>query len=334
MLKIYLPVFILLILSGCKTGEIDEISILNEEVNFEITEHLYPGTHVLAIAHAGPNHWFYAAGKEIIEVISNQRTIHTVSSQVRSMDWNKPEGALWFGTETSGLGRLKNGEISYFTKESHGLPRTQHVRNITCDNQGGVWFNSSAHKLGGVGYYRNGNFTFYTPGNSILPDNLVKSIATDGTNIYIATGGYVNQQKLVRIKGYTWELLPVTGYYLTGIAADRNGMVYVIDDYGLSSSFPNNSHIIRFDGQYTTSLRPIATPGSWYYPYQVAIDKRDYLWVAKAETGKENKPVHVYTGKEWLEPASFPEDWINCITVDHANTVWLGTINGIYRLKQ
>ncbi len=323
----------LLLISGCKTGEIDDITLLNEEISFEITAHLYPGTSIKAITFADQNHWFCASGNEIIEVKSEQKTIHSVTSEVISMDWNKTEGALWFGTNSSGLGQLKNGSISYFTRESHGLPRTEYIRNIVCDREGGVWFNSSAHKMGGLAYYKNGSFNFYNPENSILPDNLVKSIANSGNNIYVTTGGYVGQQKLVKISGTQWELLPVTGYYLMDMTFDRNEILYIIDDYSLSSSTLNKSRIIVFDGQKIENLTPDNVSGSWYHPYILNTDMRNYLWVAKFES-ETSKCLQVYNGKDWIEPTSFPDDFINCISTDSRNSVWLGTTNGIYVLEQ
>ena len=323
----------LLLISGCKTGEIDDITLLNEEVSFKITAHLYPGKSIKAIAFADQNYWFSTSGNEIIEVISDQKTIHSVTSEVISVDWNIAEGALWFGTISSGLGKLKNGSISYFTKASHGLPRTEYIRNIVCDRGGGVWFNSSAHKMGGLAYYKNGSFTFYNPENSILPDNLVKSIAYSGNNIYVSTGGYVGQQKLVKISGDQWELLPVTGYYLMDMTVDRNEILYLIDDYSLSSSMLNKSRIIVFDGHKIETLVPDIVSGSWYHPYIVKTDMRNYLWAAKFGSETHNS-LQVYNGKVWIEPTSFPEDFIHCISIDNQNSVWLGTDNGIYLLEQ
>ena len=334
MLKICLPFIILLIISGCKTGEIDEISNLNEEIRFEVSEHLYLGNQVKAIAFAGPDHWFFASGNEIMEVINSQQKVHTASSPVISMAWNKKEEALWFGTQTSGLGRLKNGQISYFTKESHGLPRTEYIRNVNCDENGEVWFNTSAHKLGGLGRYKEGNFQFYTPENSLLPDNLIKSISIQGKNVYVATGGYVTQQKLIRISGENWELLPVNGYYLMDMAVDRKGIVYIIDDYSLSSAFPNNSGIFVYDGQEVTKTKPEMAPGYWYNPYLLTTDQRNYLWVAQFRSGAENIILQVYNGKEWIQPTSFPDVHIHCMAADKANTLWIGTGNGILKLKQ
>jgi ligand-binding sensor domain-containing protein len=327
-------IFLFLLLTfGCKTGDIDDFAILNEEISFEISAHHYPGTIIKAIAVAGPNHWFCAAGNDIIEVKNDQKTIRSVTSEVISMDWNKTEEALWFGTHSSGLGQLKNGSISYFTKDSHGLPRTEYIRNIVCDREGGVWFNSSAHKMGGLAYHKNGSFTFFSPENSILPDNLVKCIAYNGKNIYVNTGGYVGQQKLLKITGDQWELMPLTGYYLMDMAVDRNEIIYVIDDYSLSSSFPNNSRIIVFDGQKIQTITPENISGAWYHPYILATDLRNYLWVAKFG-GETSQNLQVYNGKDWIEPTSFPGDFIHCISIDSRNRVWLGTDNGIYLLEQ
>ena len=179
---------LLLLLLCCKTGEIDDVSFLSEEVRFEISNHQYPGVSIKAITIVSADHWFYASGNAIKEVKTGQETVHRATSEVLSMSWNKVDEALWFGTRSSGLAKLKNGHVTYFTRESHGLPRTEFIRNVACDNEGGVWFNSSAHRVGGLGYYKNGQFTFYNPENSTLPDNLVKSISISGKSVYVEIG--------------------------------------------------------------------------------------------------------------------------------------------------
>jgi ligand-binding sensor domain-containing protein len=331
--RIWQIVLFLIILTGCKTGEIDDIALLDEEIRFEITKHLFPDTNINAIAFAEPNHWFYASGNTITQVKYDQTSVYTTSTAVISMDWNKMEETLWFGTDSSGLGQLKNGVITYFTKESHGLPRTNYIRDVTCDEDGGTWFNSSAHKQGGLGYHKNGIFTFYTPDNSLLPDNLVKSIACNGKSVYVATGGYVNQQKMVKISEGNFEVLPVTGYYLTDMAVDKEDKVYVIDDHSLSSIAISRSNILLHDGKSTRPIAPEITAGTWYHPYILATDLRNYLWVAKF--GSDNaKNLQVYDGKEWLEPSDFPDAFIKCLAVDKKNTLWIGTNKGIYLIDQ
>jgi len=333
MLRNCVLIGLITLLLCCKTGEIDEIAFLNEEVNFEISDHLYPSVSIKALSIVGQDHWFYASGSVITEVKEGLVTVHTATSEVLSMSWNKTEEALWFGTRSSGLAKLKNGHASYYTKESHGLPRTEFIRNVTCDNDGGVWFNSSAHKLGGLGYHKDGMFSFYTPENSALPDNLVKSISISGKSVYVATGGTVTQQKVVKITGDRWELLPITGYYLMGMTVDRNNALYVIDDYSLSSSFINSTNINVYDGQKIQTLSPESTYGLWYHPYLLAIDQRNYLWVAQFGSGTI-KNLQVWNRKQWFEPETFPNDHIQCIAFDNKNTAWVGTNNGIYLVKQ
>lgn len=333
MLRNCVLIGLITLLLCCKTGEIDEIAFLNEEVNFEISDHLYPGVSIKALTIVDTDHWFYASGSAITEVKTGQETVHTAMSEIISMSWNKTEEALWFGTRSSGLAKLKNGHASYFTKESHGLPRTEFVRNVACDNQGGVWFNSSAHRLGGLGYYKNGSFTFYTPENSDLPDNLVKSIAVCENNVYVATGGTVSQQKVVKISGENWKLLPITGYYLMGMTVDRNNYLYVIDDYTLSSSLLISTFIIFYDGQKTKNLAPESSSALSYHPYLLAIDQRNYLWVAQFGSGTI-KNLQVWNRKQWFEPETFPNDHIQCIAFDNKNTAWVGTNNGIYLIEQ
>jgi len=268
-----------------------------------------------------------------MEVNDDQKTVYPVTSQVISMAWNKSDGCLWFGTQSSGLGRLKNRQVTYYTKENHGLPRKDYIRDITCDNEGRVWFNASAHQLGGPGYYKNGEFHFFTPENSLLPDNLVKSIAYRENHLYIATGGYVGHQKIAMVTGSDWALLPVTGYYLKDMAIDKKGVLYVIDDHSLSSMYPNNTVIIVFNGVKTETLVPPQTTAAIFYPHLLTTDLRNYLWVTKFSAGS-GKSLSVYNGSDWFESEKFPDDFVHCFTVDSKNTIWIGTENGIYQLAQ
>jgi ligand-binding sensor domain-containing protein len=314
--------------SGCNIITEKEELILNPEIDFTISSHLAIGKEITSIVAIDENNYFYSIGNEIF-CIENSRENHmSATSKVLAMAWNDIGKVLWFGTWSSGLARFKDGKISYFTQISNNLPRDL-VSDLVCDCNGTVWFSSSAHLLGGLGRYMNGGFKFYAPGNSSLPDNLIKSIACVGDRIFVATGGTVTQQKVVEIDGNKWKLLPVAGYYLMDMDVDREGRVYVIDDVGLSSSSNSTNKIYLFDND---NYRNILTDGSW--PHCLKTDLRNYLWVSKS--GPENSGnLTVYDGKSWHEvPFGFPEMFINCISVDKDNAIWLGTTDGIYMLKQ
>jgi len=333
MKKLYLLMTVVAFATACKTGEIDEIPMSNPEISFEVTEHLGVGENVKNLCPVNQKTYFYSVGANIIRVQNDQQTTFTTSSEILSLAWNNAEEALYFGTHASGLGCLKNGQIHYFTESSHGLPRNL-VRHVVCDSEGGVWFNTSAHLLGGLGYLQNNRVVIFTPQNSLLPDNLIKSIVCRDQEIWVATGGYVTYQKVVKIAAGQWELLPIYGYYLMEMDVDTNGALNIIDDYGLSSSFSVTNHIINYTGKQTKILLPPGATRFSFYPYRLKSDRRNYLWVAKYSS-PDAKQLIVYNGESWIEaPASFPDDFINCIATDPQNRIWLGTTNGIYRLDQ
>ncbi len=207
------------------------------------------------------------------------------------------------------------------------------VFHVACDSKGRVWFSSSAHLLGGLGCYSDGTFQFFTPDNSILPDNLIKDITCNGENVYVATGGYVGQQKVVEISNGEWKLLPVEGYYLMDMDVSKKGTLYVIDDVSLSSSYQMTNKVYRLRNDSVVNILPDVS--RWdYYPHRVKADLRDYLWLAKFSSG-ESPNLAVFDGERWQEPpAGFPELLINCMAVDRSNALWLATTNGIYILPQ
>jgi ligand-binding sensor domain-containing protein len=311
--------------------EKDEL-ILNSEINFTVSSHIVPGKDITSIVAIDENNYYYSVGNEIFCIENSRENQMEATSKVLAMAWNNPQNSLWFGTLSSGLGQLVDKKISYFTQSSDQLPRDL-ISDLVCDSNGTVWFSSSAHLLGGLGCYRDGKFKFYTPDNSSLPDNLVKSIACLGDKVYVVTGGTVTQQKVVIIDNNRWKQLPVLGYYLMDMDVDREGKVYVIDDVSLSSSsFMTNKIYICENDKYRNILPETSRFNFW--PHCLKTDLRNYLWVSKS--GSENNVnLAVYDGENWHEaPFYFPEMFINCISVDKNNTIWLATTNGIYVLKQ
>jgi ligand-binding sensor domain-containing protein len=235
------------------------------------------------------------------------------------------------GTFSSGLVCVKNGTIRYYDQQNYQLPRAG-VRDVLCDPEGRVWFNCSAHKLGGLGLLSGDKIEIFTPSNSALPDNLVKSIAFRNRKVYVATGGTVTQQKVAVLDEDGWKTLPVTGYYLMDMDVDLEGKVYVIDDTGLSSSMITNKiYVLDQDG-----FRDILQQTNRFEstPYIVKTDLRNYLWVVQF-TQDMNRTLFLYDGKSWHRaPEDFPKMYIKCLSVDRNNNLWLGTEQGIFVLDQ
>jgi ligand-binding sensor domain-containing protein len=328
-----LPYIILgaLTFSGCYDISEKETLTLNPEIDFTVSFQMAAGKNISSLLAFDENNYFFSIGNQIFCVEDSKNFQIEVTSDVLALARNETDKLLWLGTKSSGLGRLNEGQITYFTQKKDKLPRDL-ISYLVCDSEGAVWFSSSAHQLGGLGRYYKGEFRFYTPENSALPDNLIKSIACLGDKIFVVTGGTVTQQKVVSIDENKWKTLPIQGYYLMDMDVDQDGKVYVIDDTGLSSTMMTNK-IYLYD---YNKCRNILPNGSWseFWPHRLKTDLRNYLWVAKFSS-QNNRNLAVFDGETWHEaPSDFPDMFINCIAVDKNNAIWLGTTDGIYILNQ
>jgi ligand-binding sensor domain-containing protein len=321
------------VFSGCYYDRTEnELIAFNPDINFTISHLLADGKNVSVLVVLDEKNYFYSVDKTLFRVENGQESAIELPSAILSMAWRKKDQSLWVGTYSSGLGCLKNSQISYINQKNNNLPRDL-IRDVVCDNNGDIWFNSSAHLLGGLGRYSGEKLTIFTPSNSVLPDNLIKSMACLGEKLYIATGGTVTQQKVVTLENGEWETLPVQGYYLMDMDVDREGRVYVIDDSGLSSSSMMTNKIYLYDKH---DCKDILLEKTRFEntPYILKTDLRNFLWVARF-TNPTAGNLAVYDGEKWQDaPESFPDSFINCMAVDQNNNIWLGTKDGIYILNQ
>lgn len=332
MRRSFLIVLLTTALAACEDISVTADGNWQSEVSFDVSSRLADGISISSLAVINEDYYFYSSGKQLFCYNNGESGQWDAASKIMAMAWNESDKSLWFGTESSGLGRFKTGKITYFDQNTDHFPRNL-VSDVVCDNNGIVWFSCSAHRLGGLGKYSSGTFLFYTPGNSDLPDNLIKSIAFAADQVYVVTGGTVDNQKVTVIQGDRWKHIPVGGYYLMDMDVDQNGNIYIIDDVSLSSSsFSTNKILLCKNGQ----CRNILPDNSrWdFWPRLLKTDLRNYLWVSKWGSEK-SKNLSVYDGDTWHEaPEGFPDEYINCIAVDQNNTIWLGAGKGIILLRQ
>jgi ligand-binding sensor domain-containing protein len=323
---------------ACKKEPSPEEKPIKPEVGFEISDHLYAGTSVKSIAFRNPGVYFYSTGSLImLKDSANKITTYQAGSIVYSMAYNSRDHSLYFGTKESGLGRLHNGNMEYFTVENSGLPRNL-ISQVICDQSGNIWFNSSASKLGGLIKYNGATIEKFLPENSSIPGNLIYEITASGDDIYLSVadpkggGTYI-----MKVRNNKWEqVLRTTGCYVfQNMEIDRDGRLYYLEDSreycggGLMSDYIMFSFI---NGE-KTAIREGAA-GTEFLPYMIKCDKRNYVWSAKFyKAGYET--LSVYNRKEWIKaPSGFPQETIRCMEVDDENSIWLGTDNGIFILKQ
>ena len=145
----------------------------------------------------------------------------------------------------------------------------------------------------------------------------------------------IKDVQLVPFVQFDKEDLGFIPYYFGNLAVDIENNVYASLDYGLSSFWDmTRPNIIKYDGNQWTINNPIDEKGeSLGYVGKINIDLSGNLWASLYD--REGFVISVYNGKRWLyNNPDIPIDWISEIAVDKSNTVWLGTGDGIYLIRQ
>jgi ligand-binding sensor domain-containing protein len=305
-----------------------------EEIRFEISKHLAVGESVKCIEITAGG-YYYSSGNKLNFISENDNNYSvTASSEILSLAYNSNEGALYLGTKESGLGKLVSTEIHYYTVEKNNLPRNL-ISQVVCDPEGNIWFNSSAHQLGGLVQFDGTYFEQYLPENSPLPENLIYKIQIRNGMVYLFTQNSKTGRAVFSVSGSHWvKLFETGGCFPTDMEIDSRGNIYYIEDsreYCGGGLMPDLV-VFKYSGGEKKMMRE--HENQMNRPHLLRADERDYLWTAKFQA-EGYKRLSVFDGQQWHEaPQDFPDEFIYCIEVDSQNNIWLGTSNGIYVLNQ
>lgn len=324
-----------LIISSCeKEGSCEKYP---EGVNFNISYRLLEGRRITCLD-VGQDGSICAASDNQLILIDRHKDKKIINLGYDIWDVAITEdGSVWAGTNGGGLAHIDGNGIIYFNASNSGLPR-DYVSEVEIAPDGKVWFTSCAFDNGGLGIYDGRKFEFLTPENSPLNQHVIYAldINSDGV-VYLATSGTVGRTNIYRITGRKWECLGDEGgtfYWVFSFDAGPSGLLYLIEDFSLSSAFhtTNNLYKLQDDKWKLIDSDNISGIG---FSARVALDRRNYCWIADRKDG--SIILNVYNGRSWRSsmPGSFPDDFITTLKVDYENNIWLGTYeNGIIVLNQ
>ncbi len=308
------------------------------EVSFEITGRMLEGKPITCMEPNYKGNTWIASGKELYYYKNgSEEKTYTLDFPILDISIAGDE-TLWIGTNGGGLGHLSKNGITWYTKANSDLPR-DYISNVEVGLDGRVWFSSCAHDLGGLIVYDGKKFSLFTPDNSILNQHVIADIGIDHNgSIYIKTSGKVGNTNVYRISDDLLECLGNengTFYYVTVFTVGPAGIIYLVEDFSLSSSgiyyntlfeFRNNTWN-KLDADFMSFRVTLFTA--------IKADRRNYCWAASI---KDNSYVlHVYNGNSWEEAPEgiFFGDKITTIETDSDNNIWVGTAqNGVFILKQ
>ena len=314
----------------------DRINGFNTRVNFNVTSRLLEGKQITCIDTDNKGNIFIASGKEFY--YTSNKIFKSYSLDFPILDLAiAPDETVWIGTNGGGLGHFTGKKFTWYTKENAGLPR-DYVRNVKITPDGKIWFSSCANKLGGLGVYDGINFEFFTPENSPLNQNIIDDIeiGQDG-NVYIATSGTVGKSNIYRISDKSWYCLgdeKGTFYWVWSFTVGPTGIIYLIEDFSLSSSSFNSNKLFEFRDNKWQKINTDNVPGIGLFNPLMA-DKRNYCWMAG--NLNDSAVLYVYDGKSWQSSpqGTFPNDNITTLKVDCDNNLWVGTFNnGVFIINQ
>jgi signal transduction histidine kinase/CheY-like chemotaxis protein len=227
------------------------------------------------------------------------------------------DGAIWIGTETSGLYKLnKDGNFVSYTVNELPLTKTG-IFTIYRDKNNNVWFGTTE---GLCGLTNTGRVVIYTIKNG-LSSNVIESICEDKDgNLWAGSQEGLNRLKDEKISTFTSKE-GLSQDSIRSLYEDKEGSFWVGTNGGLNR---------LKDGKFTnfTTKEGLANNNA----RTIYQDQKGNIWIGTDGGGvnclTKEKAIINYTTKDGL-----CNNVVRTIYQDHLGTLWIGTANGISQLK-
>lgn len=315
----------------------DTLKVYSSSVRFDVSKRLLEGKHIDCIEPNYNGNTWIASGKELYHLKGSEVKTYSIDYKILDISIAGDE-TLWIGTDGGGLGHLTKEGISWFTKANSDLPR-DYIRCVEVGLDGRVWFSSCAFDLGGLVMYDGKNFKVFSPTNSLLNQHVINDISVDNKgDLYVTTSGKVNQTNVYKITNNTWRCLgneTGTFYWSNKCTAGPGGVLYLFEDFSLSSSSSNSNTLYEYRHNTWKKLEADFMGSRFTFFTALKADRRNYCWAASIKA--TSYILHVYNGASWIQaPENITlDDKITTIQADNNNNIWIGTDkNGVFILNQ
>lgn len=266
---------------------------------------------------------------------------------------------IWIGTD-GGLAQVTPGGVWTVYTTADGLPDNS-IRSIFVDEDGIIW---AGTYLSGLVSFNGTEWTVYDPTNSGLPDYHVKAIAKDQNDtMWIGTSwGLAKWDGDEAWTAYTDENSDILVPHINSLYIDSNNMVYagtlngglaIYEDGGFTVYWTGNADL----GDNTVlSIAEDAYNNKWLATSfgGLTVLTEDYTFLRftpltsdivdwsvdavridheqKGIIGMSTFGLHTFDNTNWAHyttgNSDLPDDFINALTIDANNQVWVGTEAG------
>jgi len=261
---------------------------------------------------------------------------------------------LWIGTTAQGLFRYRDGQFAAMTK-NEGLPDSA-ITSIAEDREGSLWIGTA---YGGLARLGDEKFKTFTTMEG-LTDNLVFSVFADRAgHIWIGTGNGLDRLEDGRFSHFSTQN-GLCHNSISGMTEDASGRLWVCTDDGVNH-FRGDGPGLAAVEQYLRRSYWLAAledsagtvwagsiSGLFHRPKDretfgqvkdfpagpvnlIFEDSRKNLWFSVYRQGLVCRRAGQFT--LYNTGKGLASDSVNCIYEDKQATLWIGTINGLCRLK-
>jgi ligand-binding sensor domain-containing protein len=249
-------------------------------------------------------------------------------------DWlAAPDGVLWVGTD-KGLSRFFEGKWQHFSNGDMGISHIKkeswaYDRALAATPDGAVYAGVSG---AGLVRLQNGKWQLFTPENSSLPYDWVKSfrVGPDGA-LWMVTGG-----ELVRFQQGQWQVYTPTSLglpeddFVADLTFAPDGAMWILGDGSLTRFYQGRGQVCSGNRpgfvKYKTGYQ------KYYLRYRFLTTSPDgTIWVADEKGG-----VGCFRQGRWqffTMSRSLAHNKVNAFQVTSDGALWVGTQGGLTRLQ-
>jgi signal transduction histidine kinase/ligand-binding sensor domain-containing protein len=247
-------------------------------------------------------------------VFDDNNTPELHSSRITSL-FETADGTLWIGTESGDVSQYKDGHFAAVPVHANWVAGK--IYAITADDAGDVWLMNEAGELARVR-----DSKVLSPPSGVVARVVSLVRGQDGT-VWVDREGRVSLLKHGQLQPVEFgTTTPETYPYIQGIAASRDGGLWVTSDNGIrkwkdgdwlanAGAAPWKGNIVPNLVETSSGALAAGSSGLWlFFP------------------GQTNVPAQHFTHTNGL-----PADWVTSLCEDREKNVWCGTGAGLMVIR-
>ncbi|HPH95941.1 MAG TPA: two-component regulator propeller domain-containing protein [Anaerolineaceae bacterium] len=317
-------------------------SLSNNYVNFIFQD----GRDVIWVGTMGGLNMFLPETGQFIHYQNKPGEPHSLSNNKVKTMIEDGAGILWIGTLGGGINRYdeKNDWFDVYNKNRFDPTSLSDDRVLSLlEDRSGILWAGTADGINKLGQgYKNFRHFFPDPENiNSLGYNQVSAIKSDSLRrIWFGTDGGgvdVYSPETGRFEHYQHDPADpnsLSNNHVRSLAVDPDGTLWVGTALGLHNLDPETAVVRRIADSYDDQNQPI-----YNIITSLVIDREGILWVATDGNGisKYDLGTKAFIGHYLHDDrvtTSVSSNHINVVFVDKANTIWVGTPEGLDRFDR